>query len=110
MSEQFRNELCALVDAQHAAVRRQMIILRVTPLHIGVKTMICGAALILIPQAFLGSLLPFAVYLDDALGAESHVRRDKDLQAVCFILQNGVGTATDDDAGPFSASSAITLY
>lgn len=33
LSEQFRDNIHALVDTQHAAVKRQVIILRVTPFH-----------------------------------------------------------------------------
>ena len=61
--------------------------------------MIGGPAFILIPQALLRGLLPFAVHLDDALRTELHIRVDKDFQAVCLVSQNIVGTAANNDAG-----------
>ena len=45
-------------------------------------------------------LLPLTVDLHDALGAERQIRMDKDLQAVGLVLQDVIGAAADDDAGP----------
>lgn len=86
VSIQLRNDVHALVDAQHAAVERQVVVLGVTPLYVGVEAMIGGAALVLIPQTLLRGLLPLAVDLHDALGTEFQIRMDKDLQAVRRVL------------------------
>ena len=101
MSEQFRDNIYAFVDAKHAAVQRQVVILRMTPFHIGVEAVIGGTAFVLIPQTLLRGLLPFAVHLNDALVPELHIRMDKDLQAIRLVLQNEVGTASDDYTRPF---------
>ena len=95
------NDLRTLVDPQRAAVQRQVIIPRVAPLHVGVEAVIGGAALVLIPQALLRRLLPFAVDLDNALGPERHIRMNENLQAVGLVPQDVVGTAADNDAGAF---------
>lgn len=81
----------------------------VTPLHVGVEAVIRRPALVLIPQALLRGLLPLAVDLHDAPGAECHVRMDKDLQTVGRVLQDVVCAATHDDAGAFCAA-ATTNY
>ena len=82
----------------------------VTPLHVGVEAVASGAALVLIPQTLLRGLLPLAVDLHDALGTECHICMDKDLQAVRCVLQNVIRAAAHNDAGPFCASSVMTLY
>ena len=97
----FTNQRHTSVDSKHAAVQRQVVILGVAPLHVGVEAVIRRPALVLIPQALLRGLLPLAVDLHDAVGAERHIRMDKDLQAVCLILQNVVRAAAHDDAGTF---------
>ena len=94
------DDIGALVDAELAAVERDVVILRVAPLHVRVEAVIGRAALVLVAQALLGRLLALAVDLDDALGAERHIRVDKDLEALGLVLQNVVRTAADDDAGP----------
>ena len=99
VSEQFCDNIHALVYTQHAAVQRQVVVLRMTPLHVGVETVVGGAALVLVTQALLRGMLTFSVHLDDTLGTEFHIRMDKDLQTVRLVLQNVVGTAPDDDAG-----------
>lgn len=109
MSEQFHDNICAFINSQRTAVQRQVVILSVSPLHVGVEAVIGGPAFILIPQAFLRGLLPFTVHFDDALSPELHICVDKDLQAVRLVLQNIVGTAANNDAWAFSASSIITL-
>ena len=76
-----------------------MVILRVAPLHVRVEAVIGRAALVLVAQALLGRLLALAVDLDDALGAERHIRVDKDLEALGLVLQNVVRAAADDDTG-----------
>ena len=82
----------------------------VTPLHVGVEAVASGAALVLIPQMLLRGLFPLTVDLHDALGAECHICMDKDLQAVRCVLQNVIRAAAHNDAGPFCASSVMTLY
>ena len=66
----FTNQRHTFVNPKHAAVQRQVIILSVTPLHVGVEAVVGGAALVLIPQTFLRGLLPLTVDLHDALGAK----------------------------------------
>ena len=61
--------------------------------------MIGRAALVLVAQALHGRLLALAVTLDDALGAERHIRVDKDLEALGLVLQILVRAAADDDTG-----------
>ena len=101
----FTNQRHTLVDADDAAVQRQVVVLGVAPLHVGVEAVIRRAAFILIPQALLRGLLPLTVDLHDALGAERHVRMDKDLQAGRRVLQNVVGTAANNDARAFFRES-----
>ena len=79
MSEQFHDNICAFINSQRTAVQRQVVILSVSPLHVGVEAVIGGPAFILIPQAFLRGLLPFTVHFDDALSPELHICVDKDL-------------------------------
>ena len=98
MSKQFCDNIHALINSQHTAVQRQVVILRVTPFHIGVEAMIRRTAFVLVAQALIRGLLPFTTHLDDAFGTEFHIRMDKDLQTVRLVLQNVVGTAPDDDA------------
>ena len=62
-----RNDVHALVDADNAAVQRQVVVLGVAPFHIGVEAMIRHTALVLIPQTLLRGPLPLAVDLHDAL-------------------------------------------
>ena len=93
------DDVGALVDAELAAVERDVVILRVAPLHVRVEAVIGRAALVLVAQALLGRLLALAVDLDDALGAERHIRVDKDLEALGLVLQNVVRAAADDDTG-----------
>ena len=99
VSIKLRDDVHALVDADNAAVQRQVVVLGMTPLHIGVEAVIRRAALILIPHTLLRGLLPLTVDLHDALGTERHIRVDKDFQAVCLVPQNIVGTAANNDAG-----------
>ena len=96
-----KDDIHTLINPQHAAVQRQVIVLGVAPLHVGVEAVIGRAALVLIPQTFLRGLLSFTVDLHDAVGAERQIRVDKDLQAVRRVLQNIVGTAANDDARAF---------
>lgn len=63
--------------------------------------MVNGAALILIPEALLRRGFALTVHLDDALGAEFHIRMDEYPQAVRLVLQDIVGAAADNDARPF---------
>lgn len=72
-SEQLRQNVHALVDAEDAAVEADVVVLGVTPFHIGVKAVVGGAALVLVLQTLLGGLLPLTVDLDDALGTELHI-------------------------------------
>ena len=76
LSIQLRDDFHALVDAQDAAVQRQVVVLGMTPLHVGVEAVIRRTALVLATQALLRGLLPLAVDLHDALGTERHVRMD----------------------------------
>ena len=101
LSIQLRDDVHALVDADNAAVQRQVVVLGMTPLHVGVEAVIRRPPLVLIPQTFLRGLLPLAVDLHDALGAERQIRMDKDLQAVRRALQNVVRATAHDDAGSF---------
>ena len=63
----FTNQRHTSVDSKHAAVQRQVVILGVAPLHVGVEAVIRRPALVLIPQALLRGLLPLAVDLHDAV-------------------------------------------
>lgn len=63
-----------------------MIILCISPFHVGIEPVICGTAFILIAQTILRGLFPFSINLDDAPGTEIYIRMDKDLQAVGLIL------------------------
>ena len=77
LSIQLRDGFHALVDAQDAAVERQVVVLGVAPFHIGVEAVIRRPPLVLIPQTFLRGLLPLTVDLHDAVGAERQIRMDK---------------------------------
>mgnify|MGYP000834108405 FL=1 len=50
LSIQLRDGFHALVDAQDAAVERQVVVLGVAPFHIGVEAVIRRPPLVLIPQ------------------------------------------------------------
>lgn len=63
-----------------------MIILRISPFHVGIEPVICSTAFILVAQTLLRGLFPFSINLDDAPGTEIHICVDKDLQAVGLIL------------------------
>lgn len=57
----------------------------IAPLHIGIKAVINGAALILVLETLLRGDFTLSVYLDDALGREFHVRMDEHPQAIRFV-------------------------
>lgn len=107
--EQLCDDIYALVDPQRAAVQRQVVILGVSPLHIGVEAVIGGSAFILIPQALLRGPLPLAIHFDDAFRTELHIHVDKDFQTVRLVLQNVVGTAANNDARVFFRKSGNDL-
>lgn len=100
-SVQISEDLHAAVDAQRAAVERDIVVLGVPPLHIRVKPVVGCAPLILIPQALLRGLLALAIHLDDALCAKRGIGVDEHAQKIRLIAQDVVCTPPHDDAGAF---------
>lgn len=64
------DDIHALINSKRPAVQGNIIILRVSPLHIGIEAMVGCTALILILQALLRGFLPLPIFLDDPLCPE----------------------------------------
>ena len=60
-----------------------------------------AAALILLVQTRLRTLVGLTVQADDAVGAEGHIRENEGMQRIGTILQNVVRVPADDDASAF---------
>lgn len=88
-----------LVDAQAPTVEGNVVVLRVTPLHIGIKAVIGCTALVFVLQTLLRGLLPLPVHFYNPLRPEGHVCVDKDPQAVRFVPENVVRAPAYNDAG-----------
>ena len=78
-----------------------MVVLGMSPFHIGIETVISSAALVFIPQTLFRRFLSFTVFLHNTLRPLLHARMDKHIQAIRFLPENIIRAAPDDDAGAF---------
>ena len=97
ISVQFPDDRGAAFYPQHAAVQSYVIILSMTPFHVGIEAVVGCAALVFVLKTLLGGILSFAVNIYYALGAEFHVSMNENLQTVSLVSENVVGTFSDDD-------------
>ena len=76
-----------------------MVILSLSPLHVGIESVIGGTAFVLVLQPLLRRSIPLSINLYDSFCPESHIRMDKDLQTICRIPQDIVCAAANNDTG-----------
>ena len=97
-----RNDFGAAFQAQRTAIQSDVVILGLSPLHIGVEPMISRPAFILILDSLFWGVFPFPIYFHNPFRTEIHVRMDKDLQTVCRVPENVIR------AVPYGSSSECT--
>lgn len=88
----------APIDSQRTAVQSNVVVLRVSPFHICVEAVICGAAFILVAETLLRRVVAFPVFLHNTFGAEFEVGVDEGAQKIGSIPENIIGAPADDHA------------
>ena len=78
---QVQDDLHTPVDAQHAGVQGDVVVLGHAPLPVGVVLIVHPAAGVLVLQPLLRGLLRLAVQPDDAVGPEGDGGVDEGVQA-----------------------------
>lgn len=97
-----RNDFGAAFQAQRTAIQSDVVILGLSPLHIGAEPMISRPAFILILDSLFWGVFPFPIYFHNPFRTKIHVRMDKDLQTVCRVPENVIR------AVPYGSSSECT--
>ena len=78
-----------------------MVVLGLTPLRIGIEPVVGSPALILVFQTLLRFFFTFAVFGNNALCPEFHIRMYKYIEAICSVLEDIIRTAAYDNTGAF---------
>ena len=94
------DNLSTPLQPKHTAVKRNMVVLGLSPLFVRIKAMVGSPALVFVLQPLLRGSVPLTVDLHNPLCPEVQVCVNKDLPAICRVPEAVIRAAAHDDTGP----------
>jgi len=88
-----------LLDTQNTGVKRDVIVLGLSPGPTGVVLIVYTTALVLFVQTLLGALIGLAVAAHNAFSTVCYICKYKSMQCIGTVLQDVVSITANNDAG-----------